>query len=114
MKDRAYKWLFYVIAAVLIVVVYFSSFDIDAKHEQIHELLKENIQLKKQLILLEQKTDSIDLLLKYAKVDTGFVIKNRIITRYEKEFQNIDNADADSNFSIFAKWISQNDSIAGR
>lgn len=111
MEDKAYKWFFYILAALIFVVIYFGSLTQKHIEQRNYELEQEKNQLLEDIQYHKAKADSLDSLLLNVKPDTAVVIKNRIITRYEKDFHFIDSANSDVNFRIFTSWLPENDSV---
>lgn len=96
---------------LLVAVIWAAIFDSKDRLEQISKLKEQKIELQRENDQLVIQIDSLDSLIQAIPVDTAIKIVTRIITKYEKDFQHIDNATADESFSIFTDWLSENDSI---
>ncbi|MPM07431.1 hypothetical protein SDC9_53737 [bioreactor metagenome] len=109
--NKFYKISFFILVIALFAVISIGSQERSEFRTVSNELIEENRNLKEQFNDLQHEKDSIDSLLANMHEDTAIIIRNRIITRYETDFRNIDTAGTDANFRIFTSWISENDSV---
>ena len=99
-----------IVTGILVIVLFASIYDGRKRVNDMNELQAEKDLLQKQNEELEYRIDSLDSLVQTIPTDSAPKIITRIITRYEKDFEHIDTANADENFRIFTDWLSENDS----
>lgn len=105
-------WLNNIILGFFIGVIFMAVMcNSDDQSDELKQLKKDKKELEVENETLAMQIDSLDSLVKQTPVEPVIKIVTKIITKYEKDFQHIDNANADESFSILSEWLSTNDSL---
>lgn len=105
-------WLNNMILGFFIGVIFMAVMcNSDDQSNELKQLKQEKKDLEVENEKLVMQIDSLDSLLKITPVEPAPQIITKIITKYEKDFHHIDNANADESFSILSEWLSSNDSL---
>jgi Ca2+/Na+ antiporter len=109
MNNKIYQFLFYVICAVVLILIFTSQKKEKQLNEQIAQIESQNYFLQESITQLNHKADSLTIAIDSIKVNSSSQIKTQIITKYEQEYKHISNLNANQHFEYFSKWLSEID-----
>lgn len=116
MGEKTKLFLLYGLMATVLLIIFIAQKresvlrdEADIYRDQVESLLNQNSIIRLETEKLKMQRDSLDTLLTQINPESGTIIKTKIITKYENQFNYIDSLNASDGFRFFAKWISEND-----
>lgn len=113
-NSRYFKGLLIVAVAIILLVIYVAQDREDSFNKEIYELEQSNIELEMQNRNLRRDIDSLDSVISQLHTQSATVIQQKIITKYEKDFNYIDSLNATEGFKFFSEWLSEDDHYKNR
>lgn len=107
MQGSKYKYAFAVVILLLA-----GSFCLNIGYfDRMHEAQTENVFLQHDIDSLKASADSLVKASNQVKPTNAVIIKEKIITKYVKQYQDIVNASAIESYSYLVEWIPISDSL---
>lgn len=108
MQDcKAYKYAFALVILMLVGSVYMNL----GYFNRMHDAQTETIFLQHDIDSLKARADSLVKASNQVKSTNAVIIKEKIITKYVKQYQDIVNASAIESYSYLVEWIPISDSL---